>query len=131
MDMGLKGGIAVDANEQPILFNDGVGPSQMGVGRLRPEHSRRVRMLTTASLTGCNRPGTPGIRSTGTLSARRRTTSSPATRPAIPGAPWNDGRWPPIRCIKTRPTGSMNQLEKGFKLSFFGNANANPCPPAR
>ncbi len=43
-----------------------------------------------------------------------------------PGPPWTN--WPPLRCIKTRPTGSMNQLEKGLKGRFFGNKNANQCP---
>jgi hypothetical protein len=43
-----------------------------------------------------------------------------------PGPPWTN--WPPLRCVKTRPTGSMNQLEKGLKARFFGNKNANSCP---
>ena len=127
MDIGLKGGLAADAGEQPVLFNDGVGSSQMGSVGLRPEHltgkraddrrgERLQRLVPEASVR------------LGSASAPPRTTSSAATRRAIPGSPWNDGRWPPIRCIKTRPTGSMNQLEKGLKERLFGNQNANSCP---
>ena len=35
-----------------------------------------------------------------------------------PGAPWDD--WPPLRCMKTRPTASGNQLKDGFMDRFFG-----------
>ena len=126
MDMGLKGGIAVDANDPVILFNDGVGPSQMGAVDCDP-NIPQGQMLEDGVLTGCSpwyakhpfdwNPLCP--------SANNLFSGYPTGNP---GAPWDDGRWPPIRCIKTRPTGTMNQLQKGFKLRFFGNKNANSCP---
>ena len=127
MDMGLKGGIAVDAGEQPILFNDGVGSSQMGAVDCDPTIPQG-KELTIGVVNGCNvwyarhpfdyNPLCP--------SANNLFSGYPTGNP---GSPWNDGRWPPIRCIKTRPTGSMNQLEKGLKERLFGNPNANSCPP--
>ena len=124
MDMGLKGGIALDANEQPVLFNDGVGSSQMGAVDCDPT-IQQGRELTIGVVNGCN-----------VWYSRHPFDWSPLcpqgnnlfTTPN-PGPPWNDGRWPPLRCIKTRPTGSMNQLEKGFDERFFGNPNASSCPP--
>jgi hypothetical protein len=126
MEMGLKGGLAVDATEQPVLFNDGVGASQMGSVDCDPTISQGQE-LTTGVVKGCNvwyarhpfdwNPLCPA--------ANNLFTGYPTGNP---GTPWNDGRWPPLRCIKTRPTGSMNQLEHGLKERFFGNPNANSCP---
>jgi hypothetical protein len=124
--MGLKGGLAIDTSEQPVLFNDGVGSSQMGSVDCDP-NIPQGQELTTGVVQGCRawyarhpfdwNPLCP--------SANNLFTGYPTGNP---GTPWNDGRWPPIRCIKTRPTGSMNQLEKGLKERFFGNPNANSCP---
>lgn len=126
MDIGLKGGLAADAGEQPVLFNDGVGSSQMGSVDCDPNISQGSE-LTIGVVNGCNvwyqkhpfdwDPLCP--------SANNLFSGYPTGNP---GSPWNDGRWPPIRCIKTRPTGSMNQLEKGLKERLFGNPNANSCP---
>jgi hypothetical protein len=126
MDMGLKGGIAVNSGDPTILFNDGVGPSQMGAVDCDP-NIPQGQMLEDGVQTGCSplyakhpfdwNPLCP--------KANNIYTGYPTGNP---GSPWNDGRWPPIRCMKTRPTGSMSQLEKGFKLRFFGNKNANSCP---
>lgn len=123
VDMGLKGGIATDADGQPILFNDGSGSSQMGALDCDPTIPQGQE-LEDGVINGCNYwyarhpfdwdPLCPDQNNLFTL--------------PNPGAPWNDGRWPPLRCVKTRPTGTMNQLEKGLKGRFFNNKNANSCP---
>ena len=111
MDMGLKGGIAVDAGEQPILFNDGIGSSQMGSVDCDPTIPQG-KELTIGVVNGCNvwyarhpfdyNPLCP--------SANNLFSGYPTGNP---GSPWNDGRWPPIRCIKTRPTGSDEPAGEG------------------
>jgi hypothetical protein len=121
VDTGLKGGIATDVTDNPILFNDGVGPSQMGSLDCDP-NIPQGSILTIGILQGC-----------GPWYAKNKFATSPLcpqqnnifTLPN-PGPPWTD--WPPLTCIKTRPTGSMNQLQKGLNLRFFGNQNANQCP---
>ena len=123
VEMGLKGGIAKDAGEQPIIFNDGIGSSQMGAVDCDPT-IQQGKELTIGVVNGCR-----------VWYAKHPFDWSPLcpnkndlfTTPN-PGPPWNDGRWPPLRCIKTRPTGSMNQLEAGLKERFFGDKNANSCP---
>ena len=127
-DMGLKGGLAKDATEQPILFNDGVGSSQMGSVDCDP-NIPQGQILTDGVQFGC-----------GPLYARHPFDNvyvplCPAANSIFsgypagnPGPPWNDGRWPPIRCVKTRPTGSMNQLEDGLNLRFFNDKNNPSCP---
>jgi hypothetical protein len=126
MEMGLKGGLAVNSSDPAILLNDGVGPSQMGSVDCDPNIAQG-QILTDGILTGCTpwyakhpfdwNPLCP--------SANNLFSGYPSGNP---GAPWDDGRWPPIRCIKTRPTGSMNQIQDGFKMRFFGNKNQNSCP---
>jgi hypothetical protein len=123
VDMGLKGGIAGSANEDAILFNDGVGSSQMGSIDCDP-NINQGQVLIDGVIRGC-----------GPWYSQHPFDWNPLCPPANnifttpnPGAPWNDGRWPPLRCIKTRPTGSMNQLERGLKGRFFGDQNTNQCP---
>ena len=123
VEMGLKGGVAASANEQPTLFNDGIGASQMGGLDCDPT-IQQGQELVEGIKNGCNynyekhpfdwNPLCPAANNLFTL--------------PNPGAPWNDGRWPPLRCIKTRPTSSSNQMEQGFKGRFFGNENATSCP---
>jgi Flp pilus assembly protein TadG len=123
VELGLKGGLAQTANEQPILFNDGIGSSQMGGLDCDPTIPQGQEMIEGIK-NGCNywydkhpfdwNPLCPAANNVFTT--------------PNPGAPWNDGRWPPLRCVKTRPTGSSNQMERGFKGRFFGNENANSCP---
>ncbi len=121
MDMGLKGGIAQDQDEEPILFNDGVGFEPDGWHRLRSEHQ---------SGTNSDRRGHQGLRAVVRPERvrHRPLVSGPEldlfTLPN-PGPPFTD--WPPLECIKTRTTGSMNQLERGLDNRFFGSNNA-PCP---
>ena len=123
VEMGLKGGLAQTAHEQPILFNDGIGSSQMGGLDCDPTIQQGQEMIDGIK-NGCNywydkhpfdwNPLCPS--------------ANDLFMTPNPGAPWNDGRWPPLRCIKTRPTGSSNQMERGFKGRFFDNENANSCP---
>ena len=86
MDMGLKGGLAVDANDPVVLFNDGVGPSQMGAVDCDPNipQGADARRRSAHRLLALVRQASS---STGTRSVRRRTTSSAATRPAIRARP--------------------------------------------
>ena len=123
MDMGLKGGIAKDAGEQPVLFNDGIGASQMGAVDCDPT-IQQGQELTIGVVMGCNLWYSKHPFDWSPLCP----TANNLFATPNPGPPWNDGRWPPLRCIKTRPTGSMNQLEKGLDERFFGNPNANSCP---
>jgi hypothetical protein len=123
MDMGLKGGIAASAGDQPILFSDGTGASQLGTLDCDPNIPQGQEMIEGIKR-GCNlwyakhpfdwNPLCPAPNS---LFATPN-----------PGAPWNDGRWPPVRCVKTRPTSSANQMERGFDGRFFLNENTNSCP---
>jgi Putative Flp pilus-assembly TadE/G-like len=123
IEMGLKGGIAAGANEEPILFNDGIGSSQMGSIDCDP-NINQGQILIDGVIKGC-----------GPSYARHPFDWSPLCpsgnsifQTPNPGPPWDDGRWPPLRCIKTRPTGSMNQLERGLDGRFFDNQNQNSCP---
>ncbi len=123
VDMGLKGGIAKDANEQPILFTDGGGSNQMRAVDCDPSIPP-LQILTLGVVQGC-----------APLYARHPFDWSPLCPPQNsifatpnPGTPWNDGRWPPLRCVKPQP-GSID-LEQGLDERFFGNPNANSCPPA-
>jgi Putative Flp pilus-assembly TadE/G-like len=123
MDFGLKGGLALNSSDPMVLFNDGVGPSQMGAVDCDPAIPQG-QMLEDGILNGCQPWYAKHPFDYNPLCPQQ---NNLFTTPN-PGAPWDDGRWPPIRCIKTRPTGSMNQIEQGFKLRFFGDKNANSCP---
>ena len=122
MDMGLKGGLALDADEPAIVFDDGSGKSQTGAVDCDPDISQG-QMLIQGIVTGC-----------GPSYARHPFDWNPAcpqqnnlfTTPN-PGPPWNDGRWPPLRCIKTRPSSTANQFDRGFDRRFFGSEGA-ACP---
>lgn len=124
LDLGLKGGIAKDADEQPFLFNDGVGPSQMGALDCDP-NIQQGQILIDGIVQGC-----------GPWYAQNLFTTSPLCPAANnifsqpnPGTPWDASYpWPPLRCIKTRPTGAMTQIERGLKLRFYNNQNQNQCP---
>lgn len=126
VDVGLKGGIAKDANEQPVLFNDGIGASQMGTLDCDPNLPQGQELIEGIKQ-GCNvwyarhpfdwNPLCP--------SANDLFSGYPTGNP---GPPWDDGRWPPLRCIKTRPTSSANQMRRGFRGRFFGNENQSTCP---
>ncbi|HXF97682.1 MAG TPA: Tad domain-containing protein [Gaiellaceae bacterium] len=123
VEMGLKGGLAQDANEEPILFNDGVGPSQMGSVDCDPNIAQG-QILTEGVVKGCS----PFYAKNGFDTNPLCPTQNTLFNQPNPGPPWDD--WPPIECVKTRPTSSMNQIESGFDERFFGNPNANSCPAA-
>jgi len=125
LDMGLKGGVAADQDDEPILFNDGVGPSQMGSIDCDP-NIPQGQILIDGVIQGCGPEygAHPFDWSPLCPAANNIFIGYPGGNP---GSPWDDGRWPPIRCIKTRPTGSMNQLERGLDNRLFGSNNA-PCP---
>lgn len=128
VDVGLKGGIAKDADEQPFLFNDGIGPSQMGSLDCDPAIPQG-QILIDGVVQGCGASGWPiygkNLFNTSPLCPQQ---NAIFTQPN-PGAPWDSSYpWPPLRCIKTRPTGSMSQIERGLKLRFYGNQNQNSCP---
>ena len=72
VEMGLKGGLAIDADEEPFVFNDGSGKSQTGAVDCDPVFSGQVRTFAWRPRTGARR-STRGTRSAG----RRR---------AVPGS---------------------------------------------
>ncbi|GIU95313.1 MAG: hypothetical protein KatS3mg012_1770 [Gaiellaceae bacterium] len=123
VDLGLKGGIAQDADEPALLFDDGTGSSQVGTLDCDPSIPQGQELIQGIR-DGCNvwygrhpfdwNPLCPSQNS--------------LFNQPNPGPPWNDGRWPPLRCVKTRPTSSANQMERGFKERLFGNGNQNSCP---
>ncbi|MBF8290837.1 MAG: hypothetical protein HW391_1805, partial [Chloroflexi bacterium] len=123
VEMGLKGGIAKDANEQPTLFNDGIGSSQMGSLDCDP-NINQGQVLIIGVIQGCGPFYAKNPFDWTPLCPQQNSIFATPN----PGAPWDDGRWPPLRCIKTRPTGSMNQLERGLDGRLFGNQNQNSCP---
>jgi hypothetical protein len=122
MEMGLKGGLAQDADEPPILFNDGVGASQMGAVDCDP-NIQQGQILIDGVINGCGPWYTAHEFDTNPLCPL----ASNIFLTPNPGPPWDD--WPPLQCIKTRPTGQMTQLRQGFNGRFFGDQNATQCPP--
>jgi hypothetical protein len=121
MDMGLKGGLAQDADEEPILFNDGVGSSQMGAVDCDP-NIQQGQILIAGVAKGCGPFYVPhGFDTNPLCPLAANIFLSPN-----PGPPWDD--WPPLECIKTRPTSQMTQLQRGLNLRLFSDENANSCP---
>ena len=113
--MGLKGGIAQSAERgaDPLQRRHRLEPD--GRARLRPEHPAGPDP---------DRRHHAGLRPW--LRARIRSTWSPLVpaannifTTAEPRAAVERRRWPPLRCIKTRPTGSMNQLERGLRRTLL------------
>jgi hypothetical protein len=123
VEMALKGGLAGDSHDRPFLFNDGVGASQMGfVDCTDPGTQPIVEEI----MNGC--PPLYGPHSF------NYTPLCPAanalfTKPN-PGSPW-DVDWPPIRCVKTRPTSQGTDLIKGLngRIFFPNDPNPSPNPP--
>jgi hypothetical protein len=136
VDMGLKGGIAQSANEPAVLFDDGTASNQNGFVDCDP-NVPQGQELEDSVLDGCkwwyarhpfDYPSPYVCPDANDLFDN----GNPKDPNYNPGYPWDDGRWPPTRCIDTRQTGTGNQLEKGLKLRFFGDKNANSttgCPP--
>ena len=124
VDMGLKGGIAKDARRRADSLQRRRWLKPDGRCRLRPEIPQG-QILIEGVVQGC-----------GPYYGKNHSTWTPLCpsqnnifiRPTLGHR--GTTAWPPMRCIKTRPTGSMNQIERGFDDRFFGNPNA-PCPPQR
>jgi hypothetical protein len=121
VDMGLKGGLAQDQDEPPIVFSEGTGPSQMGSLDCDP-NIQQGQILTDGVIRGCS-----------PFYAANKFDTNPLCPPSdqfftLPkAAPFDD--WPPLDCVKTRPTGSMNQLLTGLNARLF-NDETNPSCPA-
>ena len=121
VDMGLKGGMARDQDEPPFAFTEGSGPSQMGSVECDPAISQG-QILTDGVVNGCS----PFF----TRNAFDSFPTCPSQSQffALPkAAPFDD--WPPLDCVKTRPTGAMNQLLDGLNLRIFGVRSNPSCPP--
>ena len=120
MDMGLKGGMARDQDEPPFAFTEGSGSSQMGSLDCDPAIPQG-QVLTDGIVSGC-----------GPHYAANKFNSNPLCPAANQifdqnlGAPFDD--WPPLDCVKTRPTGGMNQLVTGLNMRIFGTSNPSTCP---
>jgi hypothetical protein len=120
VDMGLRGATAKDQDQPPVAFTEGTGASQMGSVECDPAISQG-QILIDGVVDGC-----------GPFFASNRFDSAPLCPPqnqffTLPKpAPFDD--WPPFDCVKTRPTGSMNQLVTGLNLRIFGVANSPSCP---
>ena len=118
MEMGMRGGLSKDQDEPPIAFNIS-DTSQHQLLDCDPNISQG--QIADAVRKGC-----------GPFYASNRFNTNPLCPDQNnifnlpnPGVPWND--WPPLRCMKTRPTASGNQLRDGFMDRFFGQGN-NTCP---
>jgi hypothetical protein len=119
VEMGLKGGMAKDQDEPPFAFNEGSGASQMGSVECDPAIPQGS-ILTDGVVNGCS-PFYAGHRFDDDPLCPD--TNQFFTMPK--DHPFDD--WPPIDCVKTRPTGSMNQLIDGLNLRIFGVRNNPTC----
>jgi hypothetical protein len=127
VEMGMKGGLATDADEPGFLFSDGVGSSQMGYVDCTASGPQNI---VDEIMNGCpplyapnnfdTTPFCPDANDLFTL-----------PYPGYPGGPFGNGEWPPLRCVKTRPTGQGSDLVKGLNGRFFypGSPNPSPQPP--
>lgn len=121
MDMGVKGGVALDQDEPAVLFDDGTGTSQVGAVHCDPSISQG-QILEDGIIQGCKPWYAPNRFDTVPLCPKQNEIFNTPN----PGPPWQD--WPPLRCIKTRPTGQGGQMDKGFNQRFFGVKNNPSCP---
>jgi hypothetical protein len=121
VDMGLKGGRAKDQDEFAFAFNEGTGSSQMGSLDCDPSIPQG-QMLTDGVQFGCS----PWYRKNGFDSSPLCPAANELFNDPNPGPPFDD--WPPLECVKTRPTGSMNQLLEGLNLRLFGDGTNPECP---
>src|SRR5439155_16826379 len=88
MDMGLKGGLAKDVDEEPIVFNDGAGASQMGAVDCDP-NIPQGQVLEDGVQYGCGPSYGKNPFDWSPLCPQQ---NQIFTTPN-PGPPWNDGRW--------------------------------------
>jgi hypothetical protein len=123
VEMGLKGGLATDADNQPYLFADGVGASQLGYVDCTATGSQNIIfevMTGCPPLYGANKFNTNPL-----CPAPNNLFTTPN-----PGPPFDNGDWPPIRCVKTRPTSQGPDLIRGLNGRLFDPTNPNPSPNA-
>lgn len=128
VEMGMKGGIATDADEPGVLFSDGIGASQMGYVDCTATGSQNI---VDEILHGCPPLYAPNSFNTSPFCpAQNDLFTQPY--PGYPNPPFNNGDWPPLRCIKTRPTSQGSDLVKGLNGRFFfpGDPNPPPNPPS-
>lgn len=121
MDMGLKGALAVDANEPPIIFDDGTGASQTGSVDCDPDIPQGQALIISVA-NGCGPDYAKHQFDRNPLCPQQNQIFAQPN----PGPPWDD--WPPLTCIKTRPTSNASQFRSGFNRRLFGNDNQNTCP---
>lgn len=123
MEMGLKGAIAQDQDEPPIVFN--LKASQSAALDCDPNLSN----LKGEVVGGCSplyrvndfsrTPPCPNVTNWGGPSG--------GSGMLNPGAPY-DTEWPPHTCVITQ-TGNPRQLLDGFAERFFGPSSPRPsCP---
>jgi hypothetical protein len=130
VELGLKGGLATDADEPGFLLNDGVGTSQLGyVDCTPPGQPGSQQNIIWEIIHGC-----PGLYGPHSFNYDPLCPSSNNLFMAPnPGPPW-DVDWPAIRCIKSRSTSQGNDLVRGLNSRFYspgdtGGSNApNACP---
>jgi hypothetical protein len=129
VDAGLKGGLALDADEPSVLFTDGTSSNQVGGVACNPGGQGPI--LKEAVKYGCE----PEYQKHPFNYLGPDPAACPEPNDLFmspnPGFPWDDGSWPPMRCIDTRQTGTGNQLGTGLNWRLFDNDNPNfgQCPP--
>jgi hypothetical protein len=124
VDVGLKGGIATDADNDSTVWNDGVGSSQLGYLDCTQTGPQNI---VFEIMNGC-----PPLYAPNTF------TTNPYCPPAndlfqtpYPGYPsptFGNGDWPPLRCVKTRTTSQGSDLVKGLNGRFFFPNDPSPPP---
>jgi hypothetical protein len=124
MEMGLKGGKALDADEPPIIFNDGIATSKTGILHCDPNVSNGQSPIQSID-NGCPPLYKPHSFDTSIFGNTLCPDQNDIFNVPNPGGVWSD--WPPMTCVKTRSTGSANQIDRGFDRRFFDNEGA-PCP---
>ena len=118
MEMGMRGGLSKDQDEPPIAFNiSDTSQHQL----LDCDPNIPSGQIADAVRLGCSPFYAPNRFDTNPLCPDQNSIFNLPN----PGAPWDD--WPPLRCMKTRPTASGNQLKDGFLDRFFGVGNTT-CP---
>jgi hypothetical protein len=121
-EVGLKGGLAVDADDQAILFNDGVGASQMGALDCTATGPQNV---IWEMMNGCPPLYGPNLFNTNPLCPPANNLFATPN----PGPPF-DVDWPPLRCVKTRPSSQVADIVRGLNGRLFFPNNPNPPPNA-
>jgi hypothetical protein len=123
VDMGLRGGIARDQDEPPVVFNL-TGTSQSAVLDCDPAVSHG--QLADEIALGCNPFYAPN-RFDNQGNECPWSDDTPGKFFDVPkAAPFDD--WPPYRCVLTRATAAPNQMLTGFEQRFFNDTTNPQCP---